>query len=1045
MPTGPIQLVFDDSDAPVAKPSLLQRVKASADDFIGKRLHQLSGEEEGILNPDPNKNPAIAKSFLPETKQEPGILGAVRHGLYENIVRPALSPVGAIGMMMGEAKQGTSHITEPPPPPPPAAEFAGQKGADAAFKLLNEWKGPVDARAKAAHEVLDRHTLENRQGEIARMIYGEKGRLDMPTRNPDYTKGLKIVAQPQSIVDRAKLYEQNAAELNSVRDKNLKTLDKEFQTRVRQRDAHMDAVDKAQERAQTTAAKAATGEARRDQANLVKVERWSAKNQANKTKELARDQQNLADVMEWAAKKKAQAGENAVGEIQRDQKNLADVTKWAETQSKKKAAQSLIDSALEGKQPTQVQNIKTRVQGTDPLNGQPIGGTISYEDPNTGGAGEVNGPQMPPSLERDSLSAKTFTNRADADALARYTRGRVNQVGPRAYRVVFDPELPVEEPPQIAGGDEPPSIANDDPKGPKSDGSGRYAGSNDASAPLGEKPRTGWDEIKDALGPEGFRRYMDTRPLVNVKRTPEEIAEHYALAEKVNAFKEGKSAKFAESTNPTFDAQMDDLHGPDTDLPPDAANAGSIGGRKLGPEGFDLTPSETDQQPIFGPQPGEDIPLAARLKAAGDKLTEINRKIAAGEPVNEEARAIAGQEAQRLHNEFLASNPSWQEIEQLSDPSYGKVIEDLLTRSIKSLKNSKLLNDEAGRVIVPEMDLSRANVWDKLKGVGDFMNNLRRGTLLNPYSMAKHGIGDIQALTTASVLNPSKAPDIAKNIFTRDTLDDFMVGLKAPAQGAEDLTGGINASFASGKNPLSWAGRSMAGMTTATRGIFDRAGFTPGEAAGYTLTKTPSRLVTNAAYEFLNKPVISHFNPFSRIGLNWIEQGYEHSPFGLLDVLSKELTPEERMMVFKKAGLGTAAMGTAYGATPDDFVKEHPIASRMLSAGVLGPSVMFGMAMKNKGNDQFLKALADIIGETPGMHTAADLAQPRSFARNYLASYTNVTKPIAEALDPVERDLYSNKLSTTEKLTNKALSNIPGVRNTLPVKEEKKPRIKVIF
>ncbi len=70
-------------------------------DLIRPRLQQLVGQEEGPLNPDPNKNPLVAGSQLPETEQSPGILGAVRHGLYENIVRPLASPLGILGTFEG--------------------------------------------------------------------------------------------------------------------------------------------------------------------------------------------------------------------------------------------------------------------------------------------------------------------------------------------------------------------------------------------------------------------------------------------------------------------------------------------------------------------------------------------------------------------------------------------------------------------------------------------------------------------------------------------------------------------------------------------------------------------------------------------------------------------------------------------------------------------------------------------------------------------------------------------------------------------------------
>ena len=94
-------------------------LKTLIDPYIEENLPtiipQLSGEEEGVLNPNLSMNPLLMRSFLPETEESPinipenimgvnvpdivqekgpDILGSLRHELYEGLVRPTVSPLG---------------------------------------------------------------------------------------------------------------------------------------------------------------------------------------------------------------------------------------------------------------------------------------------------------------------------------------------------------------------------------------------------------------------------------------------------------------------------------------------------------------------------------------------------------------------------------------------------------------------------------------------------------------------------------------------------------------------------------------------------------------------------------------------------------------------------------------------------------------------------------------------------------------------------------------------------------------------------------------
>lgn len=81
------------------RPNPIGALAKIANSFIEPRINQVIGKEPGILNPDIEQNPLIAKSFLPETEASPGFFGAARHYLYDSLVRPMASPAGIVGAL----------------------------------------------------------------------------------------------------------------------------------------------------------------------------------------------------------------------------------------------------------------------------------------------------------------------------------------------------------------------------------------------------------------------------------------------------------------------------------------------------------------------------------------------------------------------------------------------------------------------------------------------------------------------------------------------------------------------------------------------------------------------------------------------------------------------------------------------------------------------------------------------------------------------------------------------------------------------------------
>lgn len=448
------------------------------------------------------------------------------------------------------------------------------------------------------------------------------------------------------------------------------------------------------------------------------------------------------------------------------------------------------------------------------------------------------------------------------------------------------------------------------------------------------------------------------------------------------------------------------------------------------------------------------------LEAAGENYGQVKAAKAAGENVPEEGRRTAARAAQRLNKESKAAaaaapaeppkaaapasveDAAIAEVEQqLQDPNVDSLTKTVLQRWLDNFKKSRLAKDESGvlnverRLTGPEQGSNGGRSALPPGELATFINNLRRATLLNPYSVAKKGIGDVQSLVTAGIENPSKAGNIVRSLFSPETVENFKAGWDAPTAGMEDAnTSGV---FYSRKNPLGWSGRTMSGLTSATKGVLENAGLTPDEARAYTLTATPSRGATAPLYELFNKPVFNHLNPFSRIALNWAEQGYTHSPFGLLDLMKNDLSPTDKTSILKKAALGTGAGAAAYALTPDDFVKEHPTLAHMITAGPLGAPILGGMALKSTATTPINEAVSTLLDEIPGMRLVEDLRGGlKGFVRNYISSYTNVGKPFADFSDPDKRDLYSKDLELWQQLLNKALNNIPGLRQTLPVYEE---------
>lgn len=324
-----------------------------------------------------------------------------------------------------------------------------------------------------------------------------------------------------------------------------------------------------------------------------------------------------------------------------------------------------------------------------------------------------------------------------------------------------------------------------------------------------------------------------------------------------------------------------------------------------------------------------------------------------------------------------------------------------------------------------------------LRGVNKFKNS----AILGPYAVAKKASADLQALGLGAIQKPDRAGDILGELFTPAGLgrsaNRFTEGMAQPY--LENQTG-LDNFVTSAKNPLSWSGKIMGGLTNVTKGALGEGGYTVPEQEALTMTEN----LTKDAPAFIKHPVTKHLFPFMNMAMNRAKRGFEYSP---LTLLNKENWGQHQLPeALIKSSLGSLSGVAAQQAAPEDFVKDHPLATSLLAAGPTGLPTLMGLAAgsaKQKHDDsepgqQFFDNLGaggeEVARELPGVLMLANLIKgdPRAIGRNYFSSYTNGLKPIADLTNPEEAQTTGKDLSLSESLFNRMLSNIPGVRGTLP-------------
>lgn len=351
--------------------------------------------------------------------------------------------------------------------------------------------------------------------------------------------------------------------------------------------------------------------------------------------------------------------------------------------------------------------------------------------------------------------------------------------------------------------------------------------------------------------------------------------------------------------------------------------------------------------------------------------------------------------------------------------------------------------------IVHELPSNMGQYKQKFGTLGANLNAAHNTGLLSPLSVLKKGLADVGGLTSAAVENPERAGAIIHNLLSKDSWRQAYQAGKAGVKNgpSEDLTGteqlfnkpllrmenghvtGINPTA-----PLSWAGKTMGALTGGTKDILARSGFNPLEQGYYTMTSKPITKLGGTLYDTINSNNITkNISPFARIGINRIERGIERSPLGAVNLMRQGANPKD---IVTKALIGSGVADATYEATPDDFIKRHPVASSLISAagGPYGLPIALAMAAKTrKQSGGFTEATKTLERDVPGAEALKYLESPKDFLSTYLSGYTNAAKPVADFFQPEDKVIKTSPhYNMLQNATYGALSNIPGARGKLP-------------
>lgn len=315
-----------------------------------------------------------------------------------------------------------------------------------------------------------------------------------------------------------------------------------------------------------------------------------------------------------------------------------------------------------------------------------------------------------------------------------------------------------------------------------------------------------------------------------------------------------------------------------------------------------------------------------------------------------------------------------------------------------------------------------------VKGM-EVANRVHNAALLSPLSVAKKALGDFGGLSAAALENPHQAGALLKALTTGmpEAYQAGKAAFNSPYKEMEPLTG-AESMIANG--PMSWPGRTMAGLTAGTKNLMEQGGFSPEQQKKYTMTAEPDYGLTKGLLRMQrSSKLVQHLSPFARITVNRLEGGWKRSPFGMPSAIFSK-NPEIAKNALRLGAMGTTAGALAAALTPKDFATDHPVEAGLIAAamGPYGIPVGVGMASQSMAKSSLPGMARIMTQDIPGLRSIEDFSRsPVRMGENYLSGYTNQLAPLAKFLSPNEPD-------TSQHFYDRALSNIPGERERLPSK-----------
>lgn len=333
------------------------------------------------------------------------------------------------------------------------------------------------------------------------------------------------------------------------------------------------------------------------------------------------------------------------------------------------------------------------------------------------------------------------------------------------------------------------------------------------------------------------------------------------------------------------------------------------------------------------------------------------------------------------------------------------------------------------------------------------LNRLRYSTLLSYMSVPKKLGGDLGELMYTAAEHPDRAGDLAKNLFSMDTLRAAREGYlrptdqsliervsagRAPAQRALDFGEGAPKS---GFNALDIPSRALSGITEGMQSVYERAGFTPDEALERTFVNQPQSEAGRWLASGAQKPLVNVLLPVAKVATNIMERGISRTP-GLSTLESVRnfsgLSPAAARRAAAITGLamlgaGGAGYATGKGGPLEDYAAEAD-ALPLLTGGAMvpvGAAMGAGRALSGGGAADALAALG--AGWAKGLplphgFEPSDLAGTRAKATlaRLLAQYVPFGG-LGRALSPVD----PKDFDTTNTLFGPTAAELPLVNEEL--------------